>query len=188
MGAGSAESTSPARVNGRLESGVWGDDSWDAPFDSGAPIVGDGFTAEMAIPFKSLRYPRRDGEVPHRWGFQIVRETRGKDENVVWAPISRGVAGFLPQMGLLEGMTALSMSRNLEIMPVATAIQLGSLDTASGDFVGGRAQPEGGVDVKYGIEGEVGGQVRVRRRGAVPGEPVPRPWLRRLRHAAWGGD
>ncbi len=128
-----------------------GDDSWDALFDSGAQIVGDGFTAEMAIPFKSLRYPRRDREVPHRWGFQIVREIRGKDENVVWAPISRGVAGFLPQMGLLEGMTDLSLSRNLEIMPVATAIQLGSLDTASGDFVAGRAAPEGGVNVKYGI-------------------------------------
>ena len=129
----------------------WGDDSWDALFDSGAQIVGDGFTAEMAIPFKSLRYPRRDRDVPHRWGFQIVREIRGKDENVVWAPISRGVAGFLPQMGLLEGMTDLSLSRNLEIMPVATAIQLGSLDPASGDFVGGRAEPEGGVNVKYGI-------------------------------------
>ena len=128
----------------------WGDDSWDALFDSGAQIVGDGFTAEMAIPFKSLRYPRRDRDVPHRWGFQIVREIRGKDENVVWAPISRGVAGFLPQMGLLEGMTDLSMSRNLEIMPVATAIQLGSLDTG-GDFVSGRAEPEGGVNVKYGI-------------------------------------
>ena len=42
------------------------------------------------------------------------------------APISRGVSGFRPQMGLLEGMTNLPMSRNLEIMPVATGIQLGS--------------------------------------------------------------
>ena len=129
----------------------FGDDSWDALFDSGAQIVGDGFTAEMAIPFKSLRYPRRARDVPHRWGFQIVREIRGKDENVVWAPISRGVAGFLPQMGLLEGMTDLSTSRNLEIMPVVTGIQLGSLDAGSGDFVSGRAEPEGGVNVKYGI-------------------------------------
>ena len=62
----------------------FGDDSWDALFDSGAQIVDDGFTAEMAIPFKSLRYPRRDREVPHRWAFQIVREIRDKDENVVW--------------------------------------------------------------------------------------------------------
>ena len=129
----------------------WGDRSWDALFDSGAQIVDDGFTAEMAIPFKSLRYPQRSRGVPHRWAFQIVREIRHKDENVVWAPISRGVAGFLPQMGLLEGMTNLSMSRNLEIMPVATGIQLGSLDTSNGAFVTDKAQPEAGVNVKYGI-------------------------------------
>ena len=128
-----------------------GDDSWDALFDSGAQIVGDGFTAEMAIPFKSLRYPQRGSGVPHRWAFQIVREIRHRDENVVWAPISRSVSGFLPQMGLLEGMTGLSTSRNLEIMPVATGIQLGSLDTSSGAFLPGKAQPEGGVNVKYGI-------------------------------------
>ena len=129
----------------------WGDRSWDALFDSGAQIVDDGFTAELAIPFKSLRYPQRGRDVPHRWAFQIVREIRHKDENVVWAPISRGVSGFLPQMGLLEGMTNLSMSRNLEIMPVATGIQLGSLDTSNGAYVTDKAQPEGGVNVKYGI-------------------------------------
>ena len=106
---------------GFRRSGIpFGDRSWDALFDSGAQIVDDGFTAEMAIPFKSLRYPQRGRGVPHRWAFQIVREIRHKDENAVWAPISRGVAGFLPQMGLLEGMSNLSMSRNLEIMPVAT--------------------------------------------------------------------
>ena len=137
---------------GFRRSGIpFGDDSWDALFDSGAQIVDDGFTAEMAIPFKSLRYPRRERDVPHRWAFQIVREIRHKDENVVWAPISRGVSGFLPQMGLLEGMTNLSTSRNLEIMPVATGIQLGSLDTSTGAFQPGDAEPEGGVNVKYGI-------------------------------------
>ena len=137
---------------GFRRSGIpFGDRSWDALFDSGAQIVDDGFTAEMAIPFKSLRYPQRGRGVPHRWAFQIVREIRHKDENAVWAPISRGVAGFLPQMGLLEGMSNLSMSRNLEIMPVATGLQLGSLDKSTGDFLPGKAQPEGGVNVKYGI-------------------------------------
>ena len=33
--------------------------SWDALFSTGGQIVDDGFTAEMAIPFKSLRYPAR---------------------------------------------------------------------------------------------------------------------------------
>ena len=71
-----------------------GDSTWDALFESGGQLVADGFTAEMAIPFKSLRYPQRDRDVPHRWGFQIVREIRGKDENVVWSPFTRDIAGL----------------------------------------------------------------------------------------------
>ena len=127
-----------------------GDSSWDALFSSGGRIVDDGFTAEMAIPFKSLRYPQRDRDIPHRWGFQIVREVRGKDENQVWAPITRNVSGFLTQVGVLEGMTNLSMSRNIEVLPTFTAIQHGSLDSA-GTFAAKDVAPEGGLNVKYGI-------------------------------------
>ena len=127
-----------------------GDSSWDALFDSGGQIVDDGYTAEMAIPVKSLRYPQRDRDIPHRWGFQIVREVRGKDEFQVWAPVTRNVSGFLTQVGMIEGMTNLSLSRNLEIMPTFTATQFGSLNN-QGDFVDKDASPEGGVNVKYGI-------------------------------------
>ena len=128
------------------------DRSWEALFHSGTQIVEDGYTAEMAIPFKSFRYPRRPPGVEHRWGFQIVREIKGKDqENVVWAPMSRDVQSFMAQMGVLEGMTGLSTSRNLEILPSFTAIQYGALDGRSGEFVSRGADPEGGVNVKYGI-------------------------------------
>ncbi len=130
----------------------FGDRSWDALFDSGAQIVDDGYTAEMAIPFKSLRYPQREGDVPHRWGFQIVREIQDKDnETDVWSPISRDVAGFLPQMGVLEGMANLSTSRNLEFLPTVTAINFGSLDAATGTFDVQDTSPEGGINFKYGV-------------------------------------
>lgn len=127
-----------------------GDMSWDALFVSNGTLVHDGWTAEMAIPFKSLRYPRRDADEPHRWGFQIVRTIPSKDEADVWAPVSRGVAGFLTQMGLLEGLTNLSTSRNLEILPTFTAIQFGALDTETGAF-DEETQPEGALNVKYGV-------------------------------------
>ena len=127
-----------------------GDNSWDALFSSGGQTVADGYTAEVAIPFKSLRYPERDQGLPHRWGFQIVREIRGKDEFQVWAPVTRNVSGFLTQAGLLEGMTNLSLSRNLEIMPTFTGVQYGSLNQ-QGKFIDGDPSPEGGVNVKYGI-------------------------------------
>ena len=128
-----------------------GDTSWDALFESSGTLVDDGWTAEMAIPFKSLRYPSRGRGERHRWGFQVVRSIGSKNETDVWAPISRDVAGFLPQMGLLDGLTDLSTSRNLEILPTVTAIQFGSLDTETGAFDVGEPDPEGGVNVKYGV-------------------------------------
>ena len=130
-------------------SGV-GDTSWNALFASAGALVDDGWIAELAIPFKSLRYPTRRANQPHRWGFQITRSIQTKDEELVWAPISRGIAGFLAQMGVLEGMTDLSTSRNLEILPTFTALDVGTLDRTSGRF-GRDIVPEGGLNAKYGI-------------------------------------
>ena len=128
--------------------GGGGDYSWDALFETGGAIVRDGWTAEMAIPFKSLRYPSRgDGE--HRWGFQITRTLQTKDETLVWAPMTRAVAGVLTQMGTLGGLRGLSVSRNLEFLPTATAIQLGRL-TDTG-YVEDDTQPDFGFNMKYGV-------------------------------------
>ena len=125
-----------------------GDWSWDALFESGGRIVDDGWTAEMAIPFKSLRYPSRgDGE--HRWGFQISRTLQTKDETVVWSPVTRRIAGELTQMGTIGGLRDLSVSRNLEVLPTATGIQVGRL--TDGGYVDDAAQPDLGVNVKYGV-------------------------------------
>ncbi|MEQ1855069.1 MAG: DUF5916 domain-containing protein, partial [Longimicrobiales bacterium] len=128
------------------------DRSWNALFDTGAQIVADGFTAEMRIPFKSLRYPSPPEGEPHRWGFQIVREVKSKDqENIVWAPMSRDETSFFAQMGLLEGMTDLSTSRNIEMLPTVTAIQYGDIDPTRPDFVNGDPDPDIGLNVKYGV-------------------------------------
>ena len=141
------------RGSGRNTPGVIppGDASWDALYASAGSLRADGWTAEMAIPFKSLRYPGRDGDEIHRWGFQIVRTIEGKDERVVWAPVSRGIAGFLTQMGTLDGMTNLSASRNFEFLPTVTGFRAGSLEKNSGAFVDHDFSPEAGLNVKYGI-------------------------------------
>ena len=127
------------------------DRSWDALFYSATEIVEDGYVAEMAIPFKSIRYPQRGRGIPHQWGFQIVREIKDKNaENAVWAPMSRDVSGFHRQMGLMEGMTDFSTSRNLELLPTFTAIQFGALDS-TGSFVNQDTDPQAGLNIKYGL-------------------------------------
>lgn len=126
-----------------------GDPSWDALFFSAGALVEDGWTAEMAIPFKSLRYPAR-GDAPHHWGFQVMRDIQSKNESVVWAPISRDVLGFLTQMGTLDGMRQLSMSRNLEFLPTMTAVGSQLRDATTG-ALGSSDVEEGGLSVKYGL-------------------------------------
>ena len=131
--------------------GIRGDDSWNALFDTGGQVVADGWTAEMRIPFKSLRYPSRAGGEGHRWGFQITRVIRDKSEAQSWSPISRGVAGQLTQFGVLEGLSDMSRSRNLEFLPELTGFRLGSLDRETGVFDRGDPGGEPGLGVKYGI-------------------------------------
>ena len=131
--------------------GIRGDDSWNALFATSGQIVEDGWTAEMAIPFKSLRYPARAGGELHRWGFQITRRIRGKSEAQSWSPVSRAVVGQLTQFGILEGLENLSQSRNLEILPELTGLRFGTLDGDTGRF--DQRDPVGdiGVGIKYGI-------------------------------------
>ena len=131
--------------------GIRGDDSWNALFDTGGRVVADGWTAEMRIPFKSLRYPSRGSGQPHRWGFQITRIIRDKSEAQSWSPISRGVAGQLTQFGTLEGLSDLSRSRNLELLPEVTGFRLGSLDTGTGEYTTDDPTGELGFGVKYGL-------------------------------------
>ena len=133
----------------------YADRSWNALFETGAQIVEDGYTAEMAIPFKSLRYPSRARGEAHRWGFQIVREVKSKDqENQVWAPMSRDESSFFAQMGVLDGMVNLSTSRNIEVLPTFTTIRHGAIDPTIPAFAhqdhqsrrGGERQVRGHVE------------------------------------------
>ena len=129
--------------------GLHGDESWDALYETAGRIVEDGWTAELSIPFKSLRYPGRAAGELHRWGLQIERDIEFRNEAITWAPISSNVMGFITQMGVLEGMTDLSTNRNLEVLPTFTAIQFDTLDTA-GRF-GTDSVQEAGLNVKYGF-------------------------------------
>ena len=148
-GGGGSRGRSSSSASGQF--GIRGDQSWNALFDTAGRLVDDGWVAEMRIPFKSLRYPSRAAGVGHRWGFQITRIIRGKSEAQSWSPISRGVAGQITQFGQLEGLSDLSASRNLELLPEVTGFRYGSLDTADGVFTDGDPTGALGFGVKYGI-------------------------------------
>ncbi|MBM40924.1 MAG: hypothetical protein CL483_03235 [Acidobacteria bacterium] len=135
-------------LSGSGQFGIRGDASWNTLFTTAGQLVDDGWTAEMQIPFKSLRYP---GGGSGTWGFQITRIIRDISEAQTWSPISRGVQGQLTQFGRLEGLSGLSTSRNLEFLPEITGIRFGSLDTANGQFNDQSPDGDAGLSVKYGV-------------------------------------
>lgn len=109
-----------------------------------------GWTLEVAIPFRSLRYR---GAGPQVWGINIRRTIRWKNEFVYLSPVPRtyGPRGILrlSQAATLVGFEAPASSRNLEIKPYALSGVTGDRllqPTFRNDF-----DRNAGVDVKYGL-------------------------------------
>jgi hypothetical protein len=109
-----------------------------------------GWTAELAIPFKSLRYrPGRD----QTWGIQIRRLIRSKNERVHLTALSpawgSGAWNHLTLAARLLQLLAPERSRNLEIKPyVTSSVRTDRLDDPP---VRNRFGSDAGFDVKYGI-------------------------------------
>ncbi|MGE0394779.1 MAG: DUF5916 domain-containing protein [Vicinamibacterales bacterium] len=125
------------------------DSSWNVLYQAAGQLVEDGWTAEMAIPFKSLRYPAVEPGGAHHWGFQVQRDIRGKNEIATWAPLSNSVVAALGQMGTIEGMRDLALQRITELMPTVTSQQL-AVRAPSGELLT-RDVNEAGITAKYGV-------------------------------------
>ena len=128
------------------------DASYDTVWHSGGQLTDFGWTAEIAIPFRSIRFPDRSEQ---EWGVHFFR-TRPRESRAQysWAPLSRDANCFFCQAGTMNGITGINQGRNIEILPYVIASQSGSLtgaDDASFDWENDRGDAEGGVGLKYGI-------------------------------------
>lgn len=93
---------------------------WRAVWKVAAKRIPQGWSAEIAIPFRTLRYPSNPQNEP--WGFNVYRIIRHKNEEVLWSAWSRNNQGFerVSKAGHLYGMVGLPrQSLNLEIKPYA---------------------------------------------------------------------
>lgn len=111
------------QADGILTEGTGEDFSVDIVMESKGTLTSDGYTIEVAIPFKSLRY--RTGK-DALWGVHFQRSTkRFNNELSSWMPISRERSGTLNQAGHLMGFENLSKERTLEIIPSLTVSETG---------------------------------------------------------------
>lgn len=116
--------------------------NWDGVWDVSAMIGDFGWSAEFRIPFKTIRYPRRDKQ---RWGVNFQRNIIRRNETAYWSPLGRQFNILrLADAGVLTGLE-IDNQRNLKIVPYV-------LGEASDVGAGGKdTDAEWGVDVKYSL-------------------------------------
>jgi hypothetical protein len=127
----------------------WNGD-WNTVWDARAGRFEGGWTAEVVIPFKSLRYGPGRTQI---WGFNVFRTNRWKNEisYITRIPAARGQSGLYQGSlaATVVGLEAPSGSRNLELKPYA--ISELKTDRAGTPKVSNDLGGDIGLDVKYGL-------------------------------------
>jgi hypothetical protein len=108
--------------------GIWTDGqnedfSPDIVMESKGIVTSDGWTVEVAIPFKSLRYVAGKDKL---WGAHFWRRIkRFNNELDMWMPLNRDISSWLQQAGQLSGLEGISAERTLELIPSLTLSETG---------------------------------------------------------------
>jgi hypothetical protein len=117
--------------------------NWDTTWSVKTKLGDYGWSAEMEIPFKSLRYASDEVQI---WGINFQRNIRRNNEIAYWAPLSRQHnLNRVSEAGSLEGL-APPKQRNFKLTPyvLGQARRGGTLD-------GTDYNEEIGFDAKYSI-------------------------------------
>ncbi len=128
------------------------DGSFDVIFKSAGMVTDDGYQIEMAIPFKSLRYPQLDLQ---KWKINFyVTQPRSDRTRFSWYPLSRDNSCFMCQLGEAKGLQGISVGRNVQLLPAITSSQGASLrdgDDPSSGIKNEKINLDPSLGIKYGI-------------------------------------
>ena len=124
---------------------------WNPVWDVRTGRFDGGWTVEMAIPFKSLRYRSGAGQV---WGINIRRVIRRRNEwtHLTLIPASAGVPGGmfrLSRAGTLVGLDLPPASKNVELKPYG--ISRVTTDRLRTPALSNDPDGDIGLDAKYGV-------------------------------------
>lgn len=103
------------RRDGLYESPTEINRDWDGIWHAEARIDDKGWTAEIAVPFKTLNFSPDIST----WGFTIARTIARKKEEIAWASFNRALNPG--SAGSLECVTGLQQGLGLDIVPSVTA-------------------------------------------------------------------
>ena len=124
--------------------------NWNTVWDVRTARSDAGYTVEIAIPFKSLRY-RAPG--PQTWGINFRRQVKSKNETSMLTRVPQSYGGNgVAQMAVaatLVGVETPAQAMNLEVKPYAAAAL--TTDRTARVPYSNDVSPNAGIDVKYGL-------------------------------------
>ena len=124
--------------------------NWNGIWESTTGRFEGGWTVEMAIPFKTLRYQPDEMQV---WGFQVQRSNRWKNEVSYLAPSdpARGRSGFMlaSLFATVVGIEVPPPAMNLDVKPYLVSDL--TTDRGASPPLSNAADADLGLDVKYGV-------------------------------------
>ena len=112
--------------------------NWDGIWNVRARVVEDGWVAEIAIPFRTLKFRSEDVQT---WGINFQRKIRHRNEDSYWSPLPRIYdLNRVSLAGTLSGMEGVRPGANFRIKPYV---------------VTGFSQPHGEMDLLPGEKDEI---------------------------------
>jgi hypothetical protein len=143
------------QADGTFSEGRGEDYSVDLVMESKGVLTENGFTIEIAIPFKSLRYEAGKGK---QWGLMLFRRIKSANNELnSWTPNDRSASGSLIKAGHITGLEGIETTRQLEINPSLTLSESGRRsrftfnNDPTGRFINDGLKGEFGVTVKYSL-------------------------------------
>ena len=121
--------------------------NWDGAWQVQTAISDIGWSAEFAIPFRTIRYPDREDQV---WGMNFQRTIRRRNETAYWAPLPRQYNLYRVSMaGQLAGVRApVGFTGNLQVTPYVVG-EMATRDIEPG--LGPQSVGNFGADLKYSV-------------------------------------
>ena len=135
----------------QIESWPGGDTVWDGIWASAATIQPWGWSAEIAVPFSTLRFQR--SAEPQVWGFDAIRGySRDTFHQMGAFPRDRSNNCYLCQSLKVTGFAGASPGRNLEVVPTLTASRTDVMEELpDGALVEGDVETELGITARWGM-------------------------------------
>jgi len=132
------------------------DQNFDLVFESAGRITDSGYQVEMAIPFRSLRFPNRPVQ---EWRFDFWRHhQREVHYSMSWAQYDLDLSCWPCKWGTVTGIRDISPGHGMELIGSLIASQSGSVEDADfprASFRNGDLKSEASIGGRYALTSDI---------------------------------